>query len=233
MPADTPKTVLIIDDDEKLVRMLTSYLADFGLKVAGAHSPSTGLRLLKQTNPDLIVLDVMLPEKNGLEVCKEIRSQSDTPILMLSARGEISDKVVGLELGADDYMAKPFEPRELVARIQSILKRVHRRGNTQNEKIEASDLLIDIDQRTVTRGDEDIVMSTAEFDVLRLLASNPKRVYTRDQIVAQVHGEDWVTSDRGPDIIISRIRDKLGDDPKQPRYIRTIRGVGYKFLSGK
>lgn len=233
MPTDTPKTILVIDDDDKLVRMLTSYLNDFDLKVVGANAPSIGLRLLKQTNPDLIVLDVMLPEKSGLDVCKEIRAQRDTPILMLSARGEISDKVVGLELGADDYMAKPFEPRELVARIQSILKRADRRVSSTNEKIEVSDLVIDLEQRSVTRHGEEIHLSTAEFEVLKLLVSNPKRVYTRDQIVTQIHGEDWAASDRGPDIIISRVRDKLGDDPKQPRYIRTIRGVGYKFLSGK
>lgn len=233
MPTDTPKTILVIDDDDKLVRMLTSYLNDFGLKVVSANAPSIGLRLLKQTNPDLIVLDVMLPEKSGLDVCKEIRAQRDTPILMLSARGEISDKVVGLELGADDYMAKPFEPRELVARIQSILKRADRRINSDIDKIEVSDLIIDREQRSVTRHGEEIHLSTAEFEVLKLLASNPKRVYTRDQIVTQIHGEDWAASDRGPDIIISRVRDKLGDDPKHPRYIRTIRGVGYKFLSGK
>lgn len=233
MPTDMPKTILVIDDDDKLVRMLTSYLNDFGLKVVSANAPSIGLRLLKQTNPDLIVLDVMLPEKSGLDVCKEIRAQRDTPILMLSARGEISDKVVGLELGADDYMAKPFEPRELVARIQSILKRADRRVSSTHEKIEVSDLVIDLEQRSVTRHGEEIHLSTAEFEVLKLLASNPKRVYTRDQIVTQIHGEDWAASDRGPDIIISRVRDKLGDDPKHPRYIRTIRGVGYKFLSGK
>ena len=224
------KKILIIDDDEKLNALLSEYLAGFNFEVISAVNSGEGLKILNKGNTDLIILDVMLPGRNGFEVCKEIRKESTIPILMLTARGEITDRIVGLELGADDYLPKPFEPRELAARIQSILRR---RTNelVDNNKIKFDNLLIDFDKQTIFMNEEYIELTTMEFEMLKVFAKNPGRVFSRERLMELLKGIEWETYDRSVDVLISRLRQKLNDNPKQPRYIKTIWGSGYKFIA--
>lgn len=222
------KSVLVIDDDQKLIQLLTEYLGGHGYQVFGAGGGEIGLKLLQKQKPDLVILDVMLPDKNGFEVCKEIRSGSTVPIIMLTARGELTDRVVGLELGADDYLPKPFEPRELVARMASLLRRSgENAGKTRHVY---GDLVIDTQTRVVTVSGKNAELSTLEFDVLLLFASHPTRVFDRDQIMNHLKGRDWGAYERSIDVLVSRLRQKLGDDPKDPKFLKTIRGTGYKFI---
>ncbi len=224
-------TILIIDDDEKLIRLLTEYISQYGYTVVSATTPDLGLKLVEKNDPDLIILDIMLPEKSGFEVCKEIRASRDVPIVMLTARGEVTDRIVGLELGADDYLSKPFEPRELIARIQSVLRRAA--GRSGKIRYHFGDLVIDTQKRVAALRGEPIDLSTSEFEVLFLLAREQNRVLDRDKIMNNLRGMDWAAFDRSVDVLVSRLRQKLGDDPKKPKYIKTIWGTGYKFIAGK
>jgi DNA-binding response OmpR family regulator len=218
--------VLVIDDDRKLCSLLSEYLGSVGLEVLTAQSADTGLPLLRTEQPDIVVLDVMLPGMDGFEICRAIRRSSSVPIIMLTARGEVTDRVVGLELGADDYMPKPFEPRELVARIQAIL----RRGRVGEEVWSFGALRVDPQRRAAFLGDEPVPLTTAEFDLLELLIRGRGRVMSRGSILDGVKGESWDAFDRSIDVLVSRLRQKLEDDPKQPRYVRTVRGAGYAFV---
>lgn len=221
-------TLLIIDDDPKLNRLLQEYLADFGFRIIAATHPADGLRKMERFAPDLIILDIMLPEMNGFEVCKRIRGQSKVPIIMLTARGDLMDRVVGLELGADDYLAKPFEPRELVARIQSVLRRS---GKTEPEPVRRFGALsVDPERREARLGGELIPLTTNEFAALSLLASRPGKVMDRDSILQALRGIDCDAFNRSVDITMSRLRQKLGDDPKSPVFIKTVWGAGYVFI---
>ncbi len=222
------KNVLVIDDDEKLNALLKDYLARFDFSVQSVTQPEDGLELLKKNLPDIIILDIMLPGMDGFEVCKRIRKTYDVPILMLTARGEVTDRIVGLELGADDYLPKPFEPRELAARIQSILRRIKERG--KSEKLKFGNLVIDLEKQEVTLAGEKIEFTTMEFEVLALFVRNPGKVLTRDRIMERTHDMDWEAFNRTVDVLVSRVRQKLKDDPKSPRYFRTIWGKGYKFI---
>jgi DNA-binding response OmpR family regulator len=224
------KQILIIDDDRRLNQLLTAYLSDFGFQVTGAVHPEDGLRLLRDNPPDLVVLDVMLPDKNGFEVCREIRSFSTVPVIMLTARGEVMDRVVGLELGADDYLAKPFDPRELAARIQAVLRRTGETGALQRACF--GRLIVDFAKRTAFLDGRNVELTTNEFTVLRLLVQNPGRVLDRDQILQELRGMDSDAFNRSVDITVSRLRQRLGDDPGHPQYIRTVRGTGYVFIAG-
>jgi two-component system phosphate regulon response regulator OmpR len=170
----------------------------------------------------------MLPGMDGFEVCKKIRKTHEVPILMLTARGEVTDRIVGLELGADDYLPKPFEPRELVARIQSILRRIKERG--KSEKVKFGNLVIDLEKQLVMLAGEKIEFTTMEFEILSLFVRNPGKVLTRDRIMERTHDMDWEAFNRTVDVLVSRVRQKLNDDPKSPRYFRTIWGKGYKFI---
>ena len=221
-------SILVIDDDVKLCELLQEYLTRFGFKVSTAHDPGTGLAWIRNNNPDLVVLDVMLPQMDGFEVLREIRKSNKMPVIMLTARGEVSDKVVGLELGADDYLAKPFEPRELVARMQTVLRRV--RQQRQDGTISFGELTIDLDSHSVTLGGNELKLTTTEFEILSLFAANPGKVLTRDDLMEQVRGIDWEAFNRSIDVAVSRLRAKLGDDSKDPRYIKTIWRKGYMFL---
>ncbi len=222
-----PSNILIIDDDEKLTALLTRFLGEFGFQVASAHTPTQGFKLLHEFGPDLIILDIMLPEMDGFEVCKRIRGKSEIPIIMLTARGELADKVVGLELGSDDYLAKPFEPRELVARINTVL----RRSKSHYKKAcSFGELFLDFDQRKALIADRDLNLTTGEFAVLRLLADNPGKVFDRDEILQELRGMDSDAFNRTVDIAVSRLRQKLGDDPREPQYIKTVWGSGYVFI---
>ncbi len=220
--------VLIIDDDPKLCRLLTEFLSGFGFKVHTALAPSEGLKKLRRHKPDMVVLDVMLPEMNGFDVCKKIRLDSNVPIIMLTARGEPMDRIVGLELGADDYLAKPFEPRELVARIQAVLRRSSRSETTRQRRF--GRLTIDPKKRIAMIDQTEIELTTNEFTALWLLARHPGRVLDRDRILQELRGIDSDAFNRSVDITMSRIRQKLGDDPKSPTYIKTVWGTGYVFI---
>lgn len=221
--------ILIIDDDEQLNQLLNEYLTQFGFQVEYAANPILGLELFERNPPDLIILDVMLPEMDGFNVCKKIRQNSAVPIIMLTARGEVTDKVVGLELGADDYMPKPFEPRELVARIQSVLRRSH--SETKSSLLVFGDLQVNLENHEVFIGSERIDLTSTEFELLSLFVRNPGKVMSRDQIMEWVSGIEWESFNRSVDVLVSRLRHKLKDDPKHPVYLKTIWGTGYLFLS--
>lgn len=224
------KTVLIIDDDEKLNALLKDYLSKFGYKVQTAEHPEKGLKALQQNEPDIIILDVMLPDMDGFEVCKEIRKSYTIPILMLTARGDTTDRIVGLEIGADDYLPKPFEPRELVARMQSILRRVNGSEKEKSNTITHGKLILDYNKRSAFLENRPIDLTTAEFEILDLLVRKSGKVLTRDRILNQVRGLDWEAFNRSVDVLISRLRQKLADDPKHPQYIKTVWGTGYMFI---
>lgn len=220
-------SLLIIDDDQKLFGLLKTYMARFGHALTGASTAREGLRLLKQEPPDLLILDLMLPDQDGLTLCKQIRSESDLPIIMLTARGDLPDRVLGLELGADDYLAKPFEPRELVARIERICQRAASR--TDKPQV-VGDLVLDPHCRSVRLKGEDLELSGAEFDLLAHLMASRKRAFSREQLLLKLKGIHVESSERALDMLISRLRSKLGDDPRCPRFIKTIRGIGYQFI---
>jgi len=221
-------TILIIDDDAKLNELLKDFLKDFGYAVITATRPTKGLKKLRQKSPDLVILDIMLPEMDGFEVCRAIRQTSKIPIIMLTARGEVTDKVVGLELGADDYLAKPFEPRELVARIQSVLRRSQQISDNQTLMFDR--LTIDLDKRLALLDGNPVDLTTNEFTALALLATNAGKVLNRDQILQELRGMDCDAFNRSVDIAVSRLRQKLKDNPKSPEFIKTIWGSGYVFI---
>ncbi|MDX1707261.1 MAG: response regulator transcription factor [Desulfobacterales bacterium] len=221
-------TILIIDDDKRLNQLLKDFLNDFGYAVLTATHPAKGLKKLKQASPDLVILDIMLPQMDGFEVCRMIRQTSSIPIIMLTARGEVTDKVVGLELGADDYLAKPFEPRELVARIQSVLRRSQPFGD--NQMLTFDRLTIDPDKRVALLDGKPVDLTTNEFAALALLARNAGKVLNRDQILQELRGMDCDAFNRSVDIAVSRLRQKLNDNPKSPEFIKTVWGSGYVFI---
>jgi DNA-binding response OmpR family regulator len=222
-------TLLIIDDDAKLNELLKDFLKDFGFEVITATHPAKGLKKLKQALPDLVILDIMLPEMDGFEVCRTIRQTSNVPIIMLTARGEITDRVVGLELGADDYLAKPFEPRELVARIQSVLRRTRPLQDTRS--LVFNRLTIDPAKQIVRLDGRPVDLTTNEFRALALLAANAGKILNRDQILQELRGIDCDAFNRSVDITVSRLRQKLKDDPKSPEFIKTVWGSGYVFIA--
>jgi DNA-binding response OmpR family regulator len=224
------QTVLVIDDDERLNVLLTEYLGQFGFSVRTAAHPEAGLRAFRSDPPDIVVLDIMLPDMDGLAVCRKIRESSRVPIVMLTARGSVTDRIVGLEMGADDYLPKPFEPRELVARVQAVL----RRGSaaSADDRVRVGDLDVNWATRTATLRGETLPLTTSEFELLGLLVRSRGRVLSRERIMDQVRGVDWDAYDRSIDVLVSRLRQKLGDDAKQPAFIRTVRGTGYCFIGG-
>jgi len=224
------KNVLVIDDDEKLNALLKEYLVKFGFKARTAVHPDDGLKMLEREMPDIIILDIMLPGMDGFEVCRQIRKQYLVPILMLKARGEVTDRIVGLEVGADDYLPKPFEPRELVARLKSILRRAEGIKITKDNFRQFGSLKIDYDRQTAYLNDADIELTTAEFEILTLLVKKSGKVLNRDRILDAVRGIEWEVYNRSVDVLISRLRQKLKDDSKNPRYIKTIWGSGYMFI---
>ena len=224
------KRVLLIDDDERLNSLLTTYLGRFGFAVRAVTHPEQGLRLLNSDPPDVVVLDVMLPDIDGFTLCRKIREASRIPIVMLTARGDVTDRIVGLELGADDYLPKPFEPRELLARMQAILRRGPSGENQDRLRFGALD--VNWATRSAQITGRDLALTSAEFELLGLLVRNRGRVLSRDRIINETRGIDWEAFDRSIDVLISRLRQKLGDDPKHPAFIRTVRGAGYLFIGG-
>jgi two-component system phosphate regulon response regulator OmpR len=230
--------VLIIDDDERLAAMLVSYLSSRGFEVETRADARGGIAALSDSEFDALILDVMLPDLDGFEVCRRVRVRSDIPILMLTARGDATDRVVGLEIGADDYLPKPFDPRELLARLGAILRRSRRAEGRESRESQAADALrfgrltIDRQARQVFIDQRPRELTGRQFDLLVLLAERAGRVQTREQITEGLGGEAWDNVDRAIDVHVSRIRNAIEEDPKKPRYLRTIRGAGYLFTAG-
>lgn len=224
--------ILLIDDDAKLAGLLTEYFRRFDLTLISADRPRAGLELLQEEKPDLVVLDIMLPEMDGFEVCRRIRQDSIVPIIMLTARGELTDRIVGLELGADDYLPKPFEPRELVARIQTVLRRAGTREQKARQ-LRFKDLDINLDQRSAHVKSKLLSLTTMEYEALVMFASYPGKVFTRDEILNHLRGVEVEIFSRSVDILISRLRQKLHDTTKPPRFIKTVWGSGYTFIGEK
>lgn len=226
--------ILIIDDDPGLVELLTEYLQARGHEVISASNGDDGLLLLTNNNPDLIILDVMMPGKDGFQVCREIRSKSQIPVIMLTARGDEYDRIIGLEIGADDYLPKPFNPRELLARISAVLRRGSNAVETESsEIISVRGISINAARREAKKDGLILDLTTTEFEILRVLLVSAGRVVPRERLMELARGPDWASFERSVDVHISHLRRKIGDPPKKPIYIKTIRGVGYMLPSGE
>ncbi len=222
------ETILIIDDEPKIVKQARDYLEKSQYRVISAGDGQTALAQARHERPDLIVLDLNLPGMDGLDVCRTLRRESDVPIIMLTARVEETDRLIGLELGADDYITKPFSPRELVARVRTVLRRV-RGGVRQPGLLRAADLEINLDGHTVARAGEPIHLTRIEFNLLALLAQHPGQTFSRAQLLDRLHGVRYEGFDRSIDAHIKNLRRKLEPDPLEPRYVLTVYGIGYKF----
>lgn len=220
---------LIIDDDEALAEMLSEFLEARDLEVVTRFRADTGLAALEEESFDAVILDVMLPDLDGFEVCKRIRERSNIPVLMLTARGDETDRIVGLEIGADDYLAKPFSPRELLARLRAVLRRTQPTGPTSHRSLRFGRLEIDRDARVVAIEGERRRLTSHQFELLLVLAENAGRVLSRDQLMQNLRGHSADAFDRSIDIHVSRIRAAIEDDPKNPRRLLTVRGAGYVF----
>ena len=223
--------LLMIDDDEKLVALTRDYLESHGFQVAAAHDGKAGVEAALSSEPALVILDLMLPGIDGLEVCRRVRQSSRVPILILTAKGDETERIVGLEMGADDYLPKPFNPRELLARIRAILRRSEDEEVAPvSSVVRVGPLIVDIGSRAVSVRGQQVDMTTAEFDILHALASSAGRVLSRDQLLQNVHGENWAAYDRSVDVHVSRIRQKIEEDPRRPALLKTVRGVGYQLV---
>ncbi len=224
--------LLIIDDDRKLCRLVGDYLAPLGYEVCAAHTGTEGVERASSETWSAVILDLMLPEIDGYEVLKRIRRTSDVPVLMLTARGEEADRIVGLELGADDYLPKTFSTRELLARIRAVTRRSVRTViDDRKPEILAGPLRISPDSRTAMLGDRALSLTPVEFDLLLSLARARGRVKSRDSLLEEIRDRDYEIFDRSIDVHISALRKKLGDDPKEPHFIRTVRSAGYMMVS--
>lgn len=222
--------VLLIDDDRRHSELLRSYLERFGIDLLCAGEAESGLAKLASAQPDLLLLDVMLPGRDGFEICREVRKKSNIPIIMLTARGDVIDRVSGLELGADDYIGKPFEPRELVARIQTILRRVETRGGPESDLLAFDGLEIDTAARTVSVDGQSVELTSMEYELLVVLARHAGKKMSRDEILSELRGVDAAILTRSVDITVSRVRQKIGDSVKPARFIQTVWGRGYVFV---
>ncbi|MCU0491777.1 MAG: response regulator transcription factor [Chloroflexaceae bacterium] len=228
-------TILVVDDERPLVELVASYLMAEGFTVQRAYDGPTALAMVRSARPDLVVLDVMLPGLDGVEVCRRLHQESDVYVLMLTARTDEVDKLIGLSVGADDYLTKPFSPRELVARVKAILRRNRGTAARQPERpaLQFEGLQIDPERREVRRGDMLIELTTREFDLLYALARQPGRVFTREELLQRVWGRDFTGIDRVVDVHVGTLRRKLEEGLSEATYIQTVRGVGYKFTGGQ
>ena len=221
--------ILMIDDDEKLTELVKEFFSSQKYEFISKHTPEEGLEYLEKNRVDIIILDIMLPGMDGFQVLRKIREEISIPVIMLTARGEVTDRIVGLELGADDYLPKPFEPRELLARIQSILRRSHSDAAIV-AKVEFKGLCIDKNRQEVLLDGEAISLSTTEFEALLLFIEHANETLDREFLVENLRGISWQSYDRSVDVLVSRLRGKLGETPNNTRFIKTIHGVGYKFI---
>jgi two-component system, OmpR family, response regulator RegX3 len=226
------KKVLVIEDERPIAEPLADALRREGFDVHLAATAAKGLEAFAAEGPDIVLLDVMLPDGDGRDVLRQIRQVSRTPVLMVSARGEEMDRVLGLELGADDYVTKPFSAAELVARMRAVLRRsAAEPAGASGGALESGDVAVNLDTRTVTRGGEAVALTVKEFELLRVLMQSGGRLVKRDDLVSEVWDPNWFGSTKTLDVHISSLRKKLGDDPAAPRYIHTVRGVGFRFSS--
>jgi DNA-binding response OmpR family regulator len=223
--------ILLIDDDYRHSELLKNYLSRYGMKLDCLSDAEKGLKRFKISDPDLLLLDVMLPGKNGFDVCAEIRKTSNIPIIMLTARGDVSDRISGLELGADDYIGKPFEPRELVARIQSVLRRVDQEVKSSDGVLKFDSLTLDTNSRTAEVDGQSVDLTSMEYELLFILAKNTGKKMHRDELLSKLRGINATILTRSIDIMVSRVRNKIGDKAKPARFIQTIWGSGYIFVA--
>lgn len=226
------KKILVVDDEKKIVDIVKAYLERDGHRIIVAYDGRLALQMARSESPDLIILDLMLPEVSGWDACRTLRAESNVPIIMLTALDDDSDKIVGLELGADDYVVKPFNPKELVSRVRAVLRRTEGAA-VKTKRIEFADLSIDLERHEVKRGEKLVELTLTEFELLRVLAETPGRVYSRMQLLDKVQGSAYEGYERTIDSHIKNLRKKLEIDPEHPTYVITVRGLGYKFGEGK
>jgi DNA-binding response OmpR family regulator len=232
----TSATVLVVEDERDLARMVQAYLERAGYGVVLAHSGTDAVAQARTADPDVIVLDLGLPELDGIEVCRQVRTFSDCYVLMLTARDDEMDKVIGLSVGADDYITKPFSPRELVARVQAVLRRPRLTAGRTVAGPEPArafgDLTVDVEGRRVDLSGRPVDLTRTEFDVLAVLSARPSAAFSRRQLIDEVWDTAWVGDEHVVDVHVAHLRKKLGDDPAEPRYVETVRGVGYRMGAG-
>ncbi|HNB36074.1 MAG TPA: response regulator transcription factor [Anaerolineales bacterium] len=226
-----PQTILIVDDERRMVSLLQSYLAQEGYQVVTAYNGREALDVARQANPDLVVLDIMMPEMNGYEFMQAHRSERDTPIIMLTAKVEDEDKIIGLELGADDYVTKPFKPRELMARVRNVLRRVGK-NETKGKTLKVLDLSLNHETRDVTIGTRSTDLTPSEFDLLAALMTQPGKVFSRLDLLDVIQGVRYEGYERTIDTHIKNLRAKIETDARKPQYIETVYGVGYRMKKG-
>jgi two-component system phosphate regulon response regulator OmpR len=230
--------VLIIEDDAKIRMLLKEYLEGNSYQVNTLSDGNNAIEIINSESPDIVILDIMLPGRDGLEVLKEIRQKNSVPVIMLTAKGEDADRIVGLELGADDYLPKPFNPRELLARLKAVMRRTFQEKEVEAEAdsehlIEAGGIVLNRAKQTVVLEDEEIELSSTEYKILEVLMANPNVILNRDQIMNYARGRDFMAFDRSIDVHISKLRSKLERNPRSPRRIKTIWGSGYMFVDTK
>ena len=223
-----PQTILIVDDEKRLVSLVESYLTQEGYRVATAYNGKEALTVAQKEKPDLIILDIMMPEMNGYDFMHVHRAKNDTPIIMLTAKVDDDDKIIGLELGADDYVVKPFKPRELMARVRNVLRRAGKTEPT-GKTLKAADIILDRDSREVLVGERDINLTPSEFDLLAALMSSPGRVFSRLDLLDVIQGVRYEGYERTIDTHVKNLRAKVEEDPRKPRHIETVYGVGYRL----
>lgn len=234
-PGAAPATVLVVDDERDLARMVQAYLERGGYRVLLAHTGPEGVALAQKVHPDVIVLDLGLPGLDGVEVCRQVRTFTDCYVLMLTARDDETDKVIGLAVGADDYITKPFSPRELVARVQAVLRRP--RLGAANAAADAPEavrvfgrLRVDVEGRRVEVAGQSVELTRTEFDILATLTRRPSMAFSRRQVIDEVWDTSWVGDEHVVDVHVAHLRRKLGDDPAAPSYVETVRGIGYRMV---
>ena len=228
-PSANQGPILIVEDEKKTASLVQLYLEREGFETVLAYDGGEALELARRHKPIFIILDLMLPVVDGWEVCRELRKSSDVPILMLTARGEEVDRISGLTLGADDYVVKPFSPRELVARVKAVLRRGPLRNTTEESILSQGDLVLDLEKRKVTLNDRPVQLTPHEYKLLWALMAKPGRVFTRDELLEHLYPGGEAVIDRVIDVHIGKLRQKIEADPSNPRYIQTVRGVGYQF----
>lgn len=226
------KTILVVDDEPKIIQISRDYLENAGFSVLSAGDGKAALAVARAEKPDLVILDLGLPEMDGLDVTRALRKNSNVPIIMLTARDEETDKLIGLELGADDYITKPFSPKELVARVRAVLRRFES-ASAAAEVIRAADVTLDVPRMRVTVGAETVEVTPSEFELLAVLTRQPGRIFTRAQLLDALHGVAIESYERAIDAHIKNIRRKIEPNPREPKYILTVYGVGYKFTDGQ
>jgi DNA-binding response OmpR family regulator len=229
----TKRKILVVEDEESIAEPLAAALEREGFGTVVAPTAAEAIEAFRTRSPDLVLLDVMLPDGDGRDVLRQIRASSRTPVIMLTARGEEMDRVIGLELGADDYVAKPFSATELVARIRAVLRRTAAPAPTGMSIIEVGDIKVDMDTREVTKGGEPVQLTLKEFELLRMLMEEAGKVVRRTDLMDEIWDPNWYGSMKTLDVHVSSLRKKIGDEPADPRYIKTVRGVGFRFASAE